>query len=42
MNKADQALYAAKEEGKNRFAFYDAAFGNAKFTSVLSEVESGE
>nr|WP_294511535.1 diguanylate cyclase [uncultured Bilophila sp.] len=42
MDRADQALYAAKEEGKNRFAFYDAAFGSAKFPSVLSEVESGE
>ncbi len=42
MSRADQALYAAKEKGKNRFAFYDAAFGSAKFPSVLSEVESGE
>lgn len=41
MHKADQALYAAKEKGKNCFAFYDVTFRNRAFPSVLSEVESG-
>ena len=41
MYKADQALYAAKEKGKNCFAFYDVTFRNRAFPSVLSEVESG-
>ena len=41
MDKADQALYAAKKKGKNCFAFYDVTFCNKAFPSVLSEVESG-
>lgn len=38
LSKADQALYAAKEKGKNRFAFYDAEFSQW-FHTALSDVD---
>lgn len=40
MCKADQALYAAKEKGKNCLVFYNTTFRNRAFPSVLSKVES--
>ena len=37
-HNADKALYFAKEQGKNGFAFYDKAMTNSEFRTVLTNV----
>ena len=37
-HNADKALYFAKEQGKNGFAFYDETMTNSEFRTVLTNV----
>lgn len=37
--KADQALYYAKNKGKNQYAFYNEDVGNTSFLSMISSID---